>query len=216
MTAFALTMDQRASRRGDDRVPEALEHLNRTLGRALDLRFERTAGDEVQALTRYPGAVVRASVECARLGGWRMGIGLGRVELPLPTSTRAARGGAYLGARTAIDQARRTTAGLSLVAADARGRTVTGPGYGDAIRQAETALWLVHELAARRSPQGWEIVDMLDEGLSAAEAADELGISPSAVSQRLKLAHRIEVQRGAELCTRLLAEALQYAQEAAR
>ncbi len=214
ITGFALTMDQRASRSNDDRVPEALEHLNGALGRALDLRFERTAGDEVQALTRYPGAVVRAVVETARLGGWRLGIGLGQVETPLPDSTRAARGGAYLAARTAIGDARKVASGIALVAANERGRTVSGPGYGESVRHAETALWLVHELASRRSAQGWEVVDMLDQGMTSAQVADELGISPSAVSQRVRLAHRLEVQRGAELSTRLLADALTHAQAA--
>ena len=47
-------------------------------------------------------------------------------------------------------------------------------------------------------------MDLLDKGLSNARAAESLGISPSAVSQRLSRASRIEVDRGSQLTTRLL------------
>jgi predicted transcriptional regulator len=80
-------------------------------------------------------------------------------------------------------------------------------GYGElaaAARDAESALWLLRSLLARRSEEGWELVELLDQGLSRTDAADRLGISPSAVSQRLGRAARQEAQRGTELTVRLL------------
>ena len=48
-------------------------------------------------------------------------------------------------------------------------------------------------------------MDLLDDGLTKAQAAAALQISPPAVSQRLARAHRIEAERGARLAGRLLA-----------
>jgi predicted transcriptional regulator len=48
-------------------------------------------------------------------------------------------------------------------------------------------------------------MDLLDDGLSNADAARKLDISPSAVSQRLSAASREEAHRGEVLAARLLA-----------
>ncbi len=50
-----LTVDQRGSRRGTDRVPRAIALLS---GVPTVLRFERTAGDEFQGVLDDPAAVV--------------------------------------------------------------------------------------------------------------------------------------------------------------
>ena len=207
--SFAIIADQVASRSGADRVPQALESL---AGLSLTLPFERMAGDEIQGLADDPAAVVGAVVRLTRIEGWRLGIGAGTVETPLPGSTRAARGGAYLAARTAIAGARRSPTGLALaldigVGADRYGELV------DLTRDAEAALWLLRSVLARRSPEGWELMDLLDEGLSNAEAAERLGISPSAVSQRLGRAARQEGSRGAALTVRLLSRLQSAASE---
>jgi hypothetical protein len=198
---FVLVADQVASRTEPDRVPAALTAL---AGVPAVLPFERTAGDEVQGLLAEPAAVVTAVTRLTRLDGWRLGIGAGRVEQPLPRSTRAARGDAYLAARTAITAARKAPTGLALtIPAD-----VGASGYGElaaVARDAESALWLLRSLLARRSEEGWELVDLLDQGLSNTDAAARLGISPSAVSQRLGRAARQEALRGTELTVRLLA-----------
>jgi predicted transcriptional regulator len=47
-------------------------------------------------------------------------------------------------------------------------------------------------------------MDLLDQGLTNAQAAAALGISPSAVSQRRNHAFRQEAQRGTVLAGRLL------------
>ena len=98
---FVVLADQIGSRRGADRVPQALDLLTEAVGERMLLGFERTAGDEVQGLTADPGSVVDCVVALTRLGRWRLGIGVGTVDHPLPASTRAARGEAYLAARSA-------------------------------------------------------------------------------------------------------------------
>lgn len=197
----ALVADQVSSRHHIDRVPKALEAL---AGIKAILPFERTAGDEVQALIAEPGALVDAVLSLTRLGGWRIGVGVGPVELPLPRSTRAARGGAYLAARDAIGAARRAPTGFAL----RLGIDVSSTSYrelNEAATDTETAIWLWRTTLARRSQEGWELMDLLDAGYTNTEAARALGVSPSAVSQRLSAAAREEGQRGAELSRRLLA-----------
>lgn len=197
---FVLTADQVKSRSGQDRVPEALDAL---AGVALVLPFERTAGDEIQGLADDPLSVVTAVVRLTRLEDWRIGIGAGAVDDPLPESTRAARGPAYLAARAAIAEARHAPTSLALGLAPGVG----GDGYGELdelARDAESALWLLRSVLGRRSPEGWELMDLLDQGLTNARAAAALGVSPSAVSQRLNRAARQEERRGVELAARLL------------
>lgn len=198
---FVLITDQVASRTGTDAVPDALEAL---AALPCALPFERTAGDEVQALLDQPDAVVEAVVRLTRLSGWRIGLGAGPVDLPLPSSTREARGEAYLAARDAITAARRQPTEFAL----RLGPGVGGEEYGglhDAAEDAETAIWLLRGALARRSREGWELMDLLDTGLTGADAAARLGVSRSAVSQRLAASAREEGLRGARLATRLLA-----------
>ena len=197
---FAVIADQVSSRTGADAVPEALQAL---ASLECILPFERTAGDEVQALLGRADGVVAVVTTLTRLSGWRIGVGAGEVDAPLPSSTREARGPAYLAARDAITTARRQPTGFALrLPAD-----VSDAGYGElrqAATDAETAIWLLRGALARRSREGWELMDLLDSGLSSAEAAERLGISRSAVSQRLGASAREETVRGGQLASRLL------------
>src|SRR5688500_19628182 len=107
---FVLTADQKRSTRHGDRVPEALAALadlavagstgaaRENDGSGVALPFERTVGDEIQGLLSTPAAAVRAVTALVRLGGWRMGLGIGAVDTPLPDSTRAASGPAFVAA----------------------------------------------------------------------------------------------------------------------
>jgi hypothetical protein len=202
----AITADQRGSRRASDRVPEALDALRIAVDDRMALPFERTAGDEIQGLTGDPSAVVDAVLALTRLPDWRIGLCVGPVELPLPGSTREARGPAYVAAREAVESARRAPTGLALVWAP---ETVGARSYGDDdARQAETALILLRALVSRRTPEGWELMDVLDDAPSGKAAAELLGITPSAVSQRLARSGRTESERGAELATLLLSRAM--------
>lgn len=203
-----VTADQRNSRRSADQVPAALEALDAAVGDRFVLGFERTAGDELQGLTRDAGAVVDAVLTLTQLPHWHLGIGIGTVEQPLPASTREARGPAYVAAREAVDAARSAPAHLRLVCA----RTVGEASYGEIVTQraarAEAALVLLRALVSRRTPEGWEIMQVLHETGSGRAAAARLGISASAVSQRATRSARAESQLGAELARALLAEAL--------
>lgn len=198
---FAMIADQISSREQADAVPASLAAL---AGITAELPFERTAGDEIQALLNDPHSVVAAISTLTRLSGWRIGLGVGAVQHPLPASTRAARGPAYFAARDAIDLARRQPTGFALRLPDG----VSGASYGELnqdVQDAETAIWLWRGVLSRRSQEGWELMDLLEAGLSNAQAARRLDISPSAVSQRLAAAAREEGHRGASLAIRLLA-----------
>ncbi len=191
---FVLTVDQRHSRRTRDRV----EVLLRDLARRADLvrPFERTAGDEVQAVLDRPEAVVDLTLLLVRDRQWSVGVGIGAVDQPLPESTRAGSGPAFVHARAAVTAAKPRTTCLAVV----------GPDDGSA-RRAQTALDLVAALLQRRTERGAEAVALAREGLNQLEVAGRLGVSKQAVSQRLQAADwHLEVP-GRELAVHLLSEA---------
>ena len=199
---FAVVADQRRSRRAPDAVPAALAALAGLPAQGLLLGFERTAGDEIQGLLASPQLLVRVVSLLAREGQWRIGVGVGPVDTPLPGSTRAARGEVYVAARAAVEAARTQPPGVAVRQAAGPMDDPASPAW-----QAETALLLWVHLLARRSAAGWEICDLLDRGLANRAAAAALGISPSAASQRAARAAYAEGRRGAELVARLLARA---------
>ncbi|WP_104523946.1 hypothetical protein [Blastococcus atacamensis] len=172
---YVLTVDQRASRRGPDRVGEALTELTSAVRPVLP--FERTAGDEFQGVLGSPEEVVDVAVRLVRLGGWSIGIGAGPVQSPLPPSTRAATGPAFLSARRAVDAAKQRPMRLAV-------RGAVPPDAAD----AQAVLSALAVLVGRRSDQAWEAIDLVDGGRTQAEAAAELGISRQAVGQRLAAA----------------------------
>ncbi|ROP45579.1 hypothetical protein [Pseudokineococcus lusitanus] len=195
-----LTVDQRGSRRGADAVPALLERLSAL--RPAPLRpFERTAGDEVQGVLDDAGAVVAAVTALADDGRWSVGVGVGAVRTPLPASTRAGAGVAFEAARRAVEAAKRVREGVAV-----RG----GPDDAEpapAVVDAETALLLLVDLRRRRSAAGREVVRLVEEGLPAGRAAERLGITPQAVSQRLAAARWSSEQRLVPLAVRLVAAA---------
>lgn len=216
---FVVTADQVRSLRTGDRVPEALDALARAGSETGGVvrRFERTVGDEIQGLLGTGAAVVAVVEALTRLGDWRIGIGIGPVETPIPRSTRAASGPAFLRAREAVVVARGANAQLSVRADDRRapsagGRAgpVGGAAYGgpDVVDRAgelaEGVLWLLVATLRRRTEEGWEVVDVIGSEGSGKATAERLGISPSAVSQRLSRAAWSEVRRGSEAAAALL------------
>jgi DNA-directed RNA polymerase specialized sigma24 family protein len=52
--------------------------------------------------------------------------------------------------------------------------------------ELEALITLTLAIRQRRTPEGWEVIDLLCEGLSQIDIAARLGISTGAVSQRLK------------------------------
>jgi DNA-binding NarL/FixJ family response regulator len=196
MKACVFTVDQRSSRTTADLVPAAVrEHGSGAL-----LAFERTAGDEMQAVFTDPSAAARTIKALLRAGTWNIGIGTGEVEEPLPASARAGRGTAYLHAREAVNTAKNAPGRIAVVGAvGARGHRA---------RHLETVVWLWAGLLTRRTDRGWEVADLVAQGMTHTEAAERLGISQSAVSQRAQAAGLVEGERALELVTEMLTEML--------
>ncbi|MBA2739216.1 MAG: transposase [Nocardioidaceae bacterium] len=196
---FVLTIDQRGSRRADDRVPELLAGLAAAPDVRAVLAAERTVGDEVQLVVDDAASVVAAVEICWRLGDWTLGVGVGAMDEPVATSTRAARGSAFLAAREAVERAKRTPARLSIVQS-----SIDGGGDPYAADRAEAALWLLVAIESRRTRRGWQVVDAVRAGGSQRVAAAELGVSEQAVSQVLQAAGFAQTERGRALAAWLL------------
>jgi len=170
---FALTVDQRGSSTSTDLVDAAVAQLAHT---PTVLPFERTAGDEFQGLLDHAPSVVDAILDLVRDGNWHIGLGAGPVQLPLPGSTRAARGRAFELAREAVDAAKRRPQHLAVRGVDA-----------EAAAGAEAVLTLLAAVVQRRSDAAWEAVDLEADGLTPTEVAAKLGVSRQAIGQRLSV-----------------------------
>jgi hypothetical protein len=191
---FVLTVDQRGSRSIGDLVPELLNTLNRRPRRIGLLRkFERTAGDEVQGVLSEARATVDVIVQLLRADTWYVGLGVGAVDQPLPRSTRAGSGDAFVFAREAVNRAKASPHHVSVVGANEH-----------AAEQVESVMWLMASVLRRRSERGWAVADLLAEGLTRREIGVKLGISQSAVTQRAQAAGFAEEQRGRVLAAELL------------
>lgn len=201
---YVVTVDQQGSRRGPDLVPQLLAALPGMPGTVLP--FERTVGDEVQAVLDDPYSVVELTLHLLRTGGWSVGIGAGPVDEPLPRSTREASGPAFIAAREAVEAAKNRGRPVPLAV---RGRSEL------AARDAEAVLTLLGSVVVRRSAAGWEAVDAerrarsstSPDGAVQQAAAASLGISQQAVSQRLKAAMWAEERAARPAAARLLAAA---------
>ncbi len=194
MKVVVFTVDQQQSRQGPDLVPAMMSTLS-------DLPtlsgFERTAGDEFQGVLNDPPAVLAAIYRLLRDGRWNIGIGVDTVESPLGADPRAGRGAAFLAARTAVTTAKSSPWNLKVVGAD---------HY--ACRQFETVLWLWAAALARRTAKGWELADLVQQGLNYEQAAQAIGITQSAVSQRAQAASLVEDRRARELIEQQAAQLL--------
>lgn len=172
---YVLTIDQRRSRTSDDLVPAVIEDIAR-MGR-LTAAPERTAGDEIQTATDDARLALDIVLHLTRLGTWSVGLGVGAVESPLPAMVRAGRGDAFVRARDAVDRAKGAPGRFALAAADPQESL-----------DAEALVRLLIDLRDRRSPEGWEVHDLLARGRSQKSIAEELGIGASAVSLRARAA----------------------------
>lgn len=202
LVGLVLTVDQRGSRHAADRVGDLLDVL---ADAPTLLAFRRTAGDEVQALVTDAEQLPALVERVLRSGGWRLGLGLGAVEAPLPQDVREARGPAFVRARAAVEAARTSPAGLRVHAPESA---------ETAARALESALWLWASLLERRTDRGWDVVDLVDAGNTYEQAAHRLGITPSAVSQRAAAAGLAEGRRARELVAHLAGLALTSADPA--
>jgi hypothetical protein len=193
---WVITADQRGSRVIGERVAELLAGLPEVAG--VVRPAERTVGDEVQVVLDDARGAVDLALHVLRGGGWSVGIGAGAVDEPLPASSREASGEAFILAREAVEAAksRNRAVALAVRGADA-----------DAAADAEAVLTLLGVVAERRSPAGWEVVDLAaaDEGQAA--IARRLGVTVQAVSQRLRTALWAEESAARPAAARLLVAA---------
>lgn len=171
---FVITADQVDSRTTRDRVADALARLARRDDLALSP--ERTAGDELQVLTEHPSAALEIALDLTREGSWSVGCGVGPVQHPLGPSVRAATGGAFVAAREAVGRAKSSPTRFAV-------RDVAGEWP-----HAQALIDLLLIVRERRTDEGWEIVDLLRDGSTQADAAERLGITPQAASQRARAA----------------------------
>jgi len=189
---YVITADQRNSRRSDDAVVGALPRLTDVP----TLRgFERTVGDELQAVLDDPLSVVRAIVVLMDTAPWHIGIGIGDAELPLPESVRAARGPAFLAARASVDLAKQRDSGIEVSAQ---------PDAGPDTEAASVACQLLADLVTRRSEAGVEAIRLTRAGQTQAQVADQLGVTRQAVGQRLQAARWSLEQRTIPVLAHLL------------
>jgi hypothetical protein len=194
MRVVVLTVDQHGSQTQPDQVPAALDALAPVPAR---LAFQRTAGDEFQGVLDDPAALPVALEHLLRTDVWNIGIGIGEIETPLPDQAREGRGPAYVAAREAV------------TAAKSSPWRVRASGPAEVARALESAVWLWAAVLARRTTRGWEVADLVDEGLTYEDAASRLGITQSAVSQRAAAAGIAEGRRARELVRFLTQTALE-------
>lgn len=180
---FVITADQVASRRNPDAVGQIVTELTQRFGDALPLPPERTAGDEFQLIVTTGSDALDAMLLLTRAGRWSVGLGVGNVQAPLPTSIRETTGDAFVGARAAVDRAKKKNTRCAIEAI----------GFEDEAARVEAIVDLLLATRLRRSPEGWELFDLLQSGLTQAASAARLGISPQAASLRAQAADlRIE------------------------
>lgn len=166
---WVVTADQIASRTGPDLVADVVAGTSGAIA-----GYERTVGDEVQAVYDDASAVVTDVLALLRTGNWRVGIGAGEVETPMPESPRAGRGEAYILAREAVESTK--IKGAPPVA-------VLGAN-GRAAATAQALLRLIVAVRSKRTEGGWEVYDLAEAGWTGTQIAAELNITPQAVSDR--------------------------------
>lgn len=174
--AIVLTLDQRGSRGSGDRVAEWADALNQLYGPAMRLPFVRSAGDELQGVLGSPNALPDIVTRSLEDGGWWVGVGLGAIE-HLGSTARDSQGPAFWHARQAVETAKRRSHPQPVAVA------------GEPDEAAETlgdALNALAFLTLRRTPEQRESVRFLRRGLKNKDIAAELGVSPPAISQRLR------------------------------
>ena len=196
---FVVTADQNRSTQKGDRVEEVLASFDewQTRARAMIVRpFERTVGDEIQAVLKAAPLAVDAALRLARLD-WAVGIGAGAVE-QLAETASASSGPVFRYARDAVEHARSKASAYPIVVR----------GEEDEPADAATAvLHLVGALRRTRSGPGWEVADRLVTGATQREVAGELGITYQAVHDRVRVAGVREELAALPVIARLVDEA---------
>jgi hypothetical protein len=190
---FVLTFDQRRSRTTDDAVEATLKRYNTDKRLRFVRKFERTAGDEMQALVQDPATVVDLVLDAIRGQAWWIGVGYGAVDTPLPRSVRASTGVAFENARIAVERAKLKSQRhhFSIV------------GDSDQIEDLTTVFDLLALILERQTPPAREAAELESKGLSQREASQQLGITQQSFSERLRRASTREERAGRDLAIRI-------------
>lgn len=195
---YTVTINQR-DRGAGDRVPQLLRALARLRP---DVPFDRTVGDEAQAVFTDPTATLDAALTALRpdaCGGvrWNVGIGVGRLDEPLPLGVAEARGPALVHSRRAVERAQATGEGPAIA--------VDGPDASLA-HDVEGVLRLLGLAIVKRTPAEWRVLDLLTPGVRGQQkaVADALGITTQAVSKAIARAHWTEEWAARPAAVRLL------------
>ncbi|WP_085370014.1 DNA-binding protein [Leifsonia sp. NCR5] len=209
---YVITADQVDSRNRPDIVASALDDLNGRYADRLELPVDRNAGDELQALTASADAAVDLVLDLTRRGAWSVGLGIGAVRTPLPDATRKAAGDAFVAARDAVTRAKRAS---TRFAAASVASEASGASEQDAA-DVEALMNLLLTIRAERSDAGWELYDLLETGLTQAEAGARLGITPQSANDRARVANLRVEQSAVPALTRLVARADEAGRDAGR
>lgn len=192
---FVMTVDQRNSSTGQDLVPQLHSDLAGNSNIASPLRpFQRTAGDEVQAVFDDPNGLLETALVLARQGTWHIGIGVGAVNEPLPANAREGNGQAYRKARTAVERAKRSAGHIAF------------EGTGRFSELIEASLQLVMGLEEDRNDSWQAIGELYEQGMTQIEIATHLQTYQSAVSRALRQGRWQETRRMVQELKTLLAE----------
>ncbi len=170
---FVITADQVDSRSGADLVGAAIVAIDSGPTEPV-LGAARTVGDELQVLLANGADALSIVLQLARTGHWSIGCGVGEVGSPLPRDIREASGPAFIAARSAVERAKKRSTRFAI---EQEPSTLSAA-------DAEALINLLLVVRSRRSAEGWELYDLLESGLSQADAASRLGITPQAVSLR--------------------------------
>ncbi|MBN9238037.1 MAG: DNA-binding protein [Micrococcales bacterium 70-64] len=174
---YIITADQIDSRHQDDLAGAAVDELNAKYGGRIALPVDRNAGDEIQALAADAATALEIIADLTRTGRWSVGCGVGHVRAPLPANTREASGPGFIAARAAVERAK----GMPL-------RFALESEASPDTQSAEALIELLLLIRSRRTAEGWELFDLVSNGLTQSAAAKALGITPQAASQRARTA----------------------------
>jgi hypothetical protein len=196
----AVLLDQRRSRSRADLVGPWLEEMSADGSLRFVLPFERTAGDEVEALIGEAQPLAAVTLRALEASAWWVGIGIGGVESPLPSSVRASRGSAFVLARQGLEEAKRGRFGGVRVLALNRDPA-----------NLEAALLLMKTLfdGRGRTPKARAVAELRTSGLTQAQIATLLGTSTQNVSRQLRAARWTEERAGRRLVLDLARELVQ-------
>ena len=192
---FAITADQVGSRSAADLADAQLAAIDALAGDKLVLPVDRTAGDEVQAATEDAATALAIVLHMTRDGNWSVGLGIGDVRTPLPESTRAMTGSAFIRARDAVGLAKKSPTRFAIAIDDGR--------LPDA-DLLQPLIDLLLQLRARRTAEGWQVADQLDGTTTQAQLAARLGVTPQAISLRIHNAQLHTERAAIAALTRLL------------